>query len=324
MTLHPLDDAEAADAALRLAPLRDGLRHVVLGQPAAVHEVMTALLARGHVLLEGVPGTAKTLLARTLASLLGLSFRRVQFTPDLMPSDITGVNVLSGDDFVFRAGPLFADLVLADEINRAPAKTQAALLEAMQERRVTVDGTSHVLPSHFTVIATQNPVEFEGTYPLPEAELDRFLLKVIIDYPDDATEQGILQRALQGFDAADPASYGVAPVLDAAALGELRLATRRVRAEAPVVAYVTALVRGSRGMPSVALGASPRASLALLAAAQASALMDGRSYVVPDDVKACAKAVLRHRLVLAPELELEGLGADAVVQQLIDRTELPR
>ena len=324
MTLQPLDDETAAAAAAQLAPLRDSLSRVVLGQRGVVEQVLTAMLARGHVLLEGVPGTAKTLLARTLSSLLSLQFRRVQFTPDLMPSDITGVNVLSGDDFVFRAGPIFADLVLADEINRAPAKTQAALLEAMQERRVTVDGTTHSLPSHFTVIATQNPVEFEGTYPLPEAELDRFLLKVVIDYPDDATEQGILQRALEGFDASDPASYGVSPVLDAAALAALRHAARRVRVEPPLLAYVTALVRASRVMPSVALGASPRASLGLLAASQAMALLDGRSYVVPDDVKACAAPVLRHRLVLAPELELEGLGADAVVRQLVDRTELPR
>jgi MoxR-like ATPase len=324
MTLEPLADAEAAAAAVPLARLRDGLGHVVLGQPQVVDELLVALLARGHVLLEGVPGTAKTLLARTLAELLGLAFRRIQFTPDLMPSDITGVNILAGQEFVFRPGPLFADLVLADEINRAPAKTQAALLEAMQERRVTVDGTTHPLPAHFTVLATQNPVEFEGTYPLPEAELDRFLLKVQVGYPDEATERALLDRVLGGFDAGDRATFGVQAVLDAEGLARVGAAARGVRVEPPLAAYVVSLVRATRSLPSVALGASPRATVALLAAAQAAALLDGRAFAVPDDVKRVAPAVLRHRLVLAPEVELEGIGAERLVSQLLERTEAPR
>ena len=295
------------------------LRTVVLGQEAALRDAVAALIARGHVLLEGVPGTAKTLL-------VGLEFRRIQFTPDLMPSDITGVNLLSGQGggFTFRAGPIFGDLVLGDEINRAPAKTQAALLEAMQERRVTVDGVSHVLPESFTVFATQNPIEFEGTYPLPEAELDRFLVKVVVDYPEERIEQGILTRVLDGFEADVPASYGVSQVADAATLAGLREACRRVRVEPSLVEYITAVVRATRNAPVLTLGASPRGSVALLKMAQASALLDGRSYVVPDDVKALAPAVLRHRVAVAPELELEGVAPDAALQGIIEKIEAPR
>ena len=228
----PLDPEEAAAGAAAAARLVEALGSVVLGQPAAVRETVAALLARGHVLLEGVPGTAKTLLVRTLALALGLEFRRIQFTPDLMPSDITGVNLLTGPgEFSFRSGPIFGDLVLGDEINRAPAKTQAALLEAMQERRVTVDGTSHELPESFTVFATQNPIEFEGTYPLPEAELDRFVVKVLVGYPEERVEQGILERVLGGFEADIPASYGVTRVTEASGLARVRAATRRVRVE---------------------------------------------------------------------------------------------
>jgi MoxR-like ATPase len=301
------------------------LRQVVLGQEAALRECVLVLMARGHVLLEGAPGTAKTLLVRTLSQTLGLEFRRIQFTPDLMPSDITGVNLLtSGGDFSFRPGPLFGDLVLGDEINRAPAKTQAALLEAMQERSVTVDGTSHLLSPSFTVFATQNPIEFEGTYPLPEAELDRFLVKTLLNYPDGETEQGILRRVLGGFEAAEPASYGVTQVLDPAGLAELRQATRQVRVEPSLITYMTALVRATREAPALTLGASPRASVALLKLSQAAALLDGRDYVVPDDVKSLVTAVLRHRVAVAPELELEGVTADAALRTIIDRIEAPR
>jgi MoxR-like ATPase len=301
------------------------LSTVVLGQEDAVRDVMVALLARGHVLLEGVPGTAKTLLVRTLSLTLGLEFRRIQFTPDLMPSDITGVNLLAGPaQFTFRPGPLFGDLILADEINRAPAKTQAALLEAMQERSVTADGTSHMLSSSFTVFATQNPIEFEGTYPLPEAELDRFLLKVMLSYPDEATEQGILNRVLDGFEADESKSYGVGPITSGSGLAELRLSTRRVRVEASLIHYIAALVRATRGAPALTLGASPRASVALLKSAQAAALLDGRSFVIPDDVKAMAPAVLRHRVSVAPELELEGVTADQALKTILDRIEAPR
>ncbi len=301
------------------------LGRVVLGQDAVLREALLALLARGHVLLEGPPGTAKTLLVRALNEALGLEFRRIQFTPDLMPSDVTGVSMLTGQgSFGFRPGPLFADLVLADEINRAPAKTQAALLEAMEERSVTVDGERHALSAAFTVFATQNPIEFEGTYPLPEAELDRFMLKSAIDYPDPTTEEGVLQRVLAGFESSDASSFGIRQALDAAGLAGLREAVRRVRVEPALTSYITALVRATRGAPALSLGASPRASVALLKLSQAAALVDGREYVVPDDVKSLAIPVLRHRVILAPELELEGVTADAALQTLIERVEAPR
>ena len=301
------------------------LGRVVLGQETVLRDVAVALIARGHVLLEGVPGTAKTLLVRTLSLTLGLEFRRIQFTPDLMPSDITGVNLLSGQgQFTFRPGPLFGDLILADEINRAPAKTQAALLEAMQERSVTVDGTSHQLSTSFTVFATQNPIEFEGTYPLPEAELDRFLVKILLDYPDGGTEQAILARVLGGFEADDQRSYGVGTLLGEADLNSLRQAGRAVRVEPSIQQYITSLVRATRGAPALTLGASPRASVALLKASQALAMIEGRSYSTPDDVKAMAPAVLRHRIAVAPELELEGVSADQALKTIIEKIEIPR
>ena len=302
----------------------DALNRVVLGQEAATREVLVALLARGHVLLEGVPGTAKTLLVRTLALALDVRFQRIQFTPDLMPADITGVSMLAGShEFTFRPGPIFADLVLADEINRAPAKTQAALLEAMQERTVTVDGVSHPLSEVFTVFATQNPIEFEGTYPLPEAELDRFMMKVLFGYPAAALEQGILTRYVEGFEADRPVTYGVTKVTDGAGLAALRGAVDGVRVESQITAYITAVVRATRDAASLTLGASPRAGVSLLKAARAAALLDGRDYVVPDDVKTLAPAVLRHRVNVAPELELEGVTADAALKAILDKTEVP-
>jgi MoxR-like ATPase len=300
------------------------LRRVVLGQDDATRECVVALLARGHVLLEGVPGTAKTLIVRTLAQVLGVRSVRIQFTPDLMPSDVTGISVLVGaNDFRFRPGPVFHDLVLADEVNRAPAKTQAALLEAMQERTVSVDGITHPLPPAFTVFATQNPIEFEGTYPLPEAELDRFMLKVTIAYPADDVERGILGRYLEGFEADDPATYGVTRVTDATGLAELAAAACRVHVEPKVIAYITAIVRGTRNVASLALGASPRAGIALLKGTRAAALLEGRDYVTPDDVKQLAPPVLRHRVTVTPELELEGVTADAALQGILDQTEVP-
>jgi MoxR-like ATPase len=302
----------------------DALNRVVLGQEAATREVVVALLARGHVLLEGVPGTAKTLLARTLALTLDVRFQRIQFTPDLMPADITGVSMLTGShDFTFRPGPIFADLVLADEINRAPAKTQAALLEAMQERTVTVDGVSHPLTPVFTVFATQNPIEFEGTYPLPEAELDRFMVKVLFGYPPAAVEQGILTRYVEGFEADRPDTYGITRVTDARGLEALRGAADRVRVEPQITAYITGLVRATREAASLTLGASPRAGVSLLKAARALALLEGREFVIPDDVKHLAPAVLRHRVSVAPELELEGVTPDVALKAILDRTEVP-
>jgi len=325
MTLTPLEPDEATQQGAAAQALIAQLGGVVLGQPDALRDAVAALVARGHVLLEGVPGTAKTLLVRALSLALGLEFRRIQFTPDLMPSDITGVNLLSGQStFSFRPGPIFGDLVLGDEINRAPAKTQAALLEAMQERRVTVDGTSHPLPEGFTVFATQNPIEFEGTYPLPEAELDRFLVKVLVGYPEQEVEQGILHRVLEGFEADLPASYGITRVADRNVLATLRSACRRVRVEPSLVQYVVAVVRATRSAPVLTLGASPRGSVALLKMAQASALLDGRSYAVPDDVKTLAPAVLRHRVSVAPELELEGVTPDAALKAIIEKIDVPR
>ena len=307
-----------ADAANRVL---SEMQRVVLGQHAVLRESLLALLARGHVLLEGPPGTAKTLLVRSLNRALGLEFRRIQFTPDLMPSDITGVSILggSGTTFTFRPGPLFADLVLADEINRAPAKTQAALLEAMEERSATVDGTSHPMSASFTVFATQNPIEFEGTYPLPEAELDRFLIKSKLTWPDAAVEESVLARVLGGFESSDVETFGITQVLDANGLAGLRAAVRRVRVEPTLTAYITSLVRATRDAPALTLGASPRASVALLKLAQAAALIDGRDFVVPDDVKSLAAPVLRHRVIVAPELELEGVSADDALATLIQR-----
>ena len=326
IALAPLGADEAERCAAAAHAVVEQLGRVVLGQDEAVRDVVAALIARGHVLLEGVPGTAKTLLVRTLSQVLRLEFRRIQFTPDLMPSDITGVNLLSGSPgtFTFRPGPIFGDLVLGDEINRAPAKTQAALLEAMQERRVTVDGVSHELPESFTVFATQNPIEFEGTYPLPEAELDRFLVKIALDYPEETVEQGILHRVLGGFEADAPESYGVDAVADANGLADLRDACRRVRVEPSLVAYVAAIVRATRSAPVLTLGASPRGSVALLKMAQAAALLEGRPYVVPDDVKTLAPAVLRHRVTVAPELELEGVAPDTALRGIIEKIEAPR
>jgi len=314
--------AQQSDAANTLVRT---LGSVVLGQDGAIREAVAALIARGHVLLEGVPGTAKTLLVRSLSLALGLEFRRIQFTPDLMPSDITGVNLLTGQGtFSFRPGPIFGDLVLGDEINRAPAKTQAALLEAMQERSVTVDGTSHQLPAAFTVFATQNPIEFEGTYPLPEAELDRFLVKVVLGYPDAETEQQVLHRVLDGFEADDPRSYGIDAPAGGTPLAGLRRAARQVRVEASLVQYMTAIVRATRATPSLTLGASPRGTVALLKLAQAVALLDGRDYVLPDDVKSMAPAVLRHRVSVAPELELEGVTPDAALAAILEQVEAPK
>ncbi|MGH7569422.1 MAG: AAA family ATPase [Gemmatimonadales bacterium] len=310
----------ARDARLIL----DAVRRVVLGQEGATREALICLLARGHVLLEGVPGTAKTLLVRALALALNVRFHRIQFTPDLMPSDITGLSVLTGSqEFTFRRGPIFADLVLADEINRAPAKTQAALLEAMQERTVTIDGTSHALPPVFTVFATQNPIEFEGTYPLPEAELDRFMLKVQVGYPVAEVEQGILTRYVEGFEADRPATYGLAAVTDGDGLERLRRTVEAVRVEPQITAYITAIVRATRDAASLTLGASPRAGVSLLKAARAAALVEDRDFVIPDDVKQLAPAVLRHRVSVAPELELEGVTADVALKTILDKTEVP-
>lgn len=322
--IAPLSGAELSAHSAAALALMEGLAGVVLGQHRVVREVTLGTMAGGHLLLEGPPGTAKTLMVRALQALLGLGFRRIQFTPDLMPADVMGISMLSADGFFrFRPGPIFADLVLADEINRAPAKTQAALLEAMEERRVTVDGESHPLPEFFTVFATQNPIEFEGTYPLPEAELDRFLIKCNIDWPGPATEEAVLGRVLEGFDPARHDGLGIGAVMTPEQFGGLRAAVRRVGVERSLLSYIAAMVAATRTAPSLSLGASPRAGLALLRMAQAAALLDGRDYVVPDDVKQLALPVLRHRVIVSPELELEGVTADNALRSVIERVEAP-
>ena len=309
-----------------LARVRAAVASRVVGQEAVIEEALVAFLARGHVLLEGVPGTAKTLLVRVLAGALGARFGRVQFTPDLMPADITGVTMLrdGGRGFEFHEGPIFTDLLLADEINRAPAKTQAALLEAMAERQVTVDGRPHALGDLFTVFGTQNPVEYEGTYPLPEAQLDRFLLKIRVDYPSAEAERGILASYAAGFDAERPADVRPEPVLDADGARRLRGAVDQVRVAPEVQEYVAAVVRATRAEPALTLGGSPRATVALFRAARAAALVAGRAFATPDDVKDYALPVLRHRVILAPELEVEGRTADDVLRTLLARVPAPQ
>jgi MoxR-like ATPase len=304
----------------------DSLGTVVLGQEVMLRQMMVALLAGGHALLEGVPGTAKTLAIRSLSLAMDLRFGRVQFTPDLMPTDLTGVNILdeTKKEFVYHPGPIFADLLLADEINRAPAKTQAALLEAMQERQVTVDGVTRPLPAGFTVFASQNPVEYEGTYPLPEAQLDRFLLKIVIDYPAADAERAILDRYAEGFSADRAESYGMRPILAAGDVVGLRQAAAAVHVEPTVRDYVTRIVRSTREEPSFALGASPRAGVALFLASRAEALLSGRDFVTPDDVKSLALPVLRHRVLLTPEAEVEGQRVDDRLRGLLQTLPAPR
>jgi len=291
-----------------------------------VDELLAAFLAGGHVLLEGVPGVAKTLLAKALARALDLAFARVQFTPDLMPADILGTSVYRSHTGVFELsrGPIFTEVLLADEVNRTPPKTQAALLEAMEERQVTIDGVRHPLGEGFFVVATQNPVEYEGTYPLPEAQTDRFLMKVRMGYPSAEEEAELLRRAAAGFDAHDLAAAGVAPVAGREGVRALRAAARQVPAAPPLLDYVARLARASRQLPRVRLGASPRAGVALLSAARARAALRGAGWVSPDDVKAVAHPVLRHRLVLRPEAELEGATGDDLVEELLATVEVPR
>ncbi len=302
------------------------LSKVIIGQQAAVSQITAALLAGGHALLEGVPGTGKTLMAHLLSLASGTSFRRIQFTPDLMPSDITGVNVYNTvtGKFVFRPGPIFSDIILGDEINRAPAKTQSALLEAMQERSVTVDGEPHQMSKVFTVFATQNPVEFEGTYPLPEAEIDRFMLKILIDYPAEDVEGRILDIIHDGFDPTDLDTAGIRPILNTKLLAEARAAVRGLHIEPAVRQYITRIVRATRTAPQVALGASPRAAVMLMHAAKASAVLSGREFVTPDDVKSMAAPTLRHRIMLHPEFEVEGRTADDCIGELLTAVAVPR
>jgi len=306
------------------AGLRAQVAQVVVGQTGAVDLLLIALLSEGHVLLEGVPGTGKTLLARAFASGLSLTFRRVQFTPDLMPGDILGTNLFNfqTNQFTLTRGPIFTELLLADEINRTPPKTQAALLQAMQERVVTIDGTSHDLGPGFMVVATQNPIEQEGTYPLPEAQLDRFLFKVTIGYPGRDEERAIVARHGHGNTMAR--ALPLTPVADLAAIQAARKAVRDVRASDPVLDYVVDLVRATRERPQLLFGASPRAAAMLAAASRAYAALHGRDFVLPDDVKALAVPALRHRVGLAPGAEIDGLTTEAVIKQILELVPAPR
>jgi MoxR-like ATPase len=308
------------------ARLRAEVHKVVVGQDAVLDLLLVALLSDGHVLLEGVPGTAKTLLARAFAATLGVGFNRIQFTPDLMPGDVLGTNLFNFQQnaFVLTKGPIFTDILVADEINRTPPKTQAALLQAMQERSVTIDGVTHALPSCFMVLATQNPIEQEGTYPLPEAQLDRFLFKIGVSYPSRDEERGLVR--VHGHRTASPqfSEFGIAPVATAADLQAMRRAVAAIRLEEPVVDYVVDLVRATRGRPQLLCGASPRAATMLATAARAMAAVQGRAFVIPDDVKALAQPVLRHRVVLAPAAEIEGLTTDAAVARVLEEVQAPR
>ncbi|HEU0190423.1 MAG TPA: MoxR family ATPase [Mycobacterium sp.] len=321
----PPAQSPAAQAARQaMLALRTEIAKVVVGQDSVVSGLVIALLCRGHVLLEGVPGVAKTLLVRALSAGLQLEFKRVQFTPDLMPGDITGSLVYDTHTaaFVFRAGPVFTNLMLADEINRTPPKTQAALLEAMEERQVSVDGEAHALPDPFIVAATQNPIEYEGTYQLPEAQLDRFLLKLTVALPARDAEIAILSRHAQGFDPRDLSA--ISPVASAADLAAGREAVRQVLVADQVLGYIVDVVGATRTSPALQLGVSPRGATALLATARAWAWLSGRTYVTPDDVKAMARATLRHRVVLRPEAELEGATPDGVLDGILASVPVPR
>jgi MoxR-like ATPase len=332
----PAPFGDGAEAALPVGPPRtvqilaeritEEMHKAVVGQEELVEMLVVALLAGGHVLLEGVPGTAKTLSVRTLARIFDVSFARIQFTPDLMPSDILGTSIYDQREqqFNLKKGPIFAGLLLADEVNRTPPKTQSALLEAMEERRVTIDGVSHSLPEPFLVCATQNPIEYEGTYPLPEAQLDRFMLKVNVSYPSAEDEQDILSRVQGGFRAQNLDTADIVPVLQGTDLPRYRAEVEAVRVDPVVQRYIVQIVRATRENRHLMLGASPRAAITLLLTAKALAAIRGRDFITPDDVKTMARPVLRHRLILRPESEIEGYDSDRIVEGVLQSVEVPR
>jgi len=307
------------------AHARAEMAKVIVGQEDVVSQLVAVLLCGGHALLEGVPGVAKTLAVKALAHICGLDFQRVQCTPDLMPADIVGANVfnMALSTFTLRRGPVFTGLLLVDEVNRVPPRTQSALLESMEERQVTLDGTCYPLSPFFTVFATQNPVEFEGTYPLPEAQLDRFLLKIRVPYPSADEEVEILERYQQGFDPHHVETLGLLPV-EPGWLAAGRREVAGLRVEPGIFRYIVAVVQRTRDWPALSLGGSPRATVALMLAAKALAAMDGRDYLIPDDVKAAAPPVLRHRLLVKPEADLEGISSDSVVAEVLAAVEVPK
>jgi MoxR-like ATPase len=309
-----------------VAHILNELRKVIVGQDDVIEQMLVAILAEGHALVEGVPGTAKTLIVKTLSHIIGAHFSRIQFTPDLMPSDITGTNVfnMQTSQFTMRHGPIFTDILLADEINRTPPKTQAALLEAMEERQATIDGERYPLSPLFTVLATENPIEYEGTYPLPEAQLDRFLLKILIDYPDEPAELEIVARWDSGFNSRHLEQVQIEALPDAASIQYCRSEVRGMRMEPGVQQYIVNIVRRSRTHPTILYGASPRASVALLLCSKALAAIRGRDFPTPDDVRDIAAPVLRHRLTLRAEAELDGATADAVISDIVKTVEIPR
>jgi len=315
-----------AEVAQLAAAIRGQIGKAIVGQTQTVDHLLIALLAQGHVLLEGPPGTAKTFLAQCFAASLGLDFGRIQFTPDLLPGDILGSSLFNfqTSQFTLTRGPIFCDLLLADEINRTPPKTQAALLEAMQERRVTLDGDVHALADHFMVVATQNPIESQGVYPLPEAQLDRFLFKILVPYPSLEEETRIVARFGEASGPPRAADFGIAAVVDAARLNAATRAVKQVTLAESVIDYIVRLVRATREAADLASGASPRAAVLLANAARARAALEARDYVVPDDVKALATSVLRHRLLLSPAAEIEGKQVEALVAELVEQTEAPR
>ncbi|MBD2253074.1 AAA family ATPase [Nostoc parmelioides] len=309
-----------------LIHLGEKLNRVIVGQSQLIQQLLVGLLSGGHIILEGVPGTGKTLLVKVLAQLIQADFHRVQLTPDVLPSDITGTNIfdLNNRNFTLKKGPVFTEVLLADEINRTPPKTQAALLEAMEEMQVTLDGESLPLPDLFWVIATQNPLEFEGTYPLPEAQLDRFLFKLVVDYPDQTAEKQMLLNRQAGFAARRSDINSLQPIATVTDILEARQAVKAVKVSESIIDYLLALVRTSRQYPDLALGASPRAAGAWLQTSQAVAWLEGRDFVTPDDIKAVASPLLRHRLILKPEAMLDGLQMDAVIAAVVNQVAVPR
>jgi MoxR-like ATPase len=322
----PPSNSQMEDLRRKTDRVLNELRKIILGQDEVLEHLLVALLCEGHVLLEGVPGTGKTLMVKMLSRCLDLRFNRVQFTPDLMPSDVLGTNIfdLQKNEFRLARGPVFTDILLADEINRAPAKTQSALLECMEERQVTIDGVRHSIGEFFTCFATQNPVEYEGTYPLPEAQLDRFLLKVIVDYPSADEEDMILQAVDKGFDARRLEQAGVTRVATKEDLMGLKARVRTIRVDEPIRKYIRDVVRSTRSSPSLLMGGGPRASIHLLVASKAMAALRARDFVTPDDVKSMAYPVMRHRIILRPDAELEGMTHDQVIRKVIDGVKVPR